>query len=237
MDSENQMEAGIQPEAQFNVFSDKLIRLKFIRKVYGIVCIQLMVTLGFVLAFNLSPELGYLAAEPGLGIVAVIVSLASLITLACCGAARSFPCNIICLGIFTLSESISVAFITVSSSSEVLIYAIIVTTIVVVSLTLFAFQTKIDFTVCNGILFIFLIILLVFGILAVFIRNKIFHLLYACGGALIFSLYLIIDTQMIVGGNRKHQFSPEDYVLAAITLYLDIINLFIFILRILNSNN
>lgn len=43
------------------------------------------------------------------------------------------------------------------------------------------------------------------------------------------------DTQLIMGGNHKFQLSPEEYILGAITLFLDIINIFLYILRILGA--
>ena len=39
------------------------------------------------------------------------------------------------------------------------------------------------------------------------------------------------DTQLVVGG-KKRQLNTSDYVLGAITLYLDIINLFFYLLRL-----
>lgn len=50
------------------------------------------------------------------------------------------------------------------------------------------------------------------------------------GGALLFSLFIVFDTSMIM-----HKVSPEEYVMACINLYLDIINLFLHILRILSE--
>lgn len=47
--------------------------------------------------------------------------------------------------------------------------------------------------------------------------------------------YLVIDTQMIVGGSHKLQVSQEEYVFAALTIYLDIINIFLYILQILQN--
>ena len=51
-------------------------------------------------------------------------------------------------------------------------------------------------------------------------------------GALIFSLYIVYDTQMMMGGKHKYSLSPEEYIFAALNLYLDIINLFRYILCI-----
>jgi FtsH-binding integral membrane protein len=63
-----------------------------------------------------------------------------------------------------------------------------------------------------------------------FFRSPIMELGMALGGALVFSLYLVYDTQQIM---RKT--SPEEYIDAAIQIYLDIINLFIYILRLLEA--
>ena len=56
------------------------------------------------------------------------------------------------------------------------------------------------------------------------------HLALSVGGAAIFSLYIVYDVHMI-----SKRLSPDEYVLGAITLYLDIINLFIRLLRLLGS--
>jgi FtsH-binding integral membrane protein len=66
---------------------------------------------------------------------------------------------------------------------------------------------------------------------------KIANLLFCCLGAFLFSFYLLCDTQMIIGGkHRRFQFQEDDYILGALVLYLDIINLFLEILRLLGDN-
>jgi FtsH-binding integral membrane protein len=39
----------------------------------------------------------------------------------------------------------------------------------------------------------------------------------------------------MMGGGKKYALSPEEYVFAALNLYLDIINLFMFILQIVSA--
>ena len=65
--------------------------------------------------------------------------------------------------------------------------------------------------------------------------SKIMSLVYACIGAVLFTVFLAIDTQMIVGGKR-HEVSPEEHILGAILLYLDIIYIFLFILQIVGRS-
>ena len=79
-----------------------------------------------------------------------------------------------------------------------------------------------------------LIVLILFGIITIFWRNPIVQLIYACLGALVFSIYLIYDTQLVIG-KGQFSYSLDDAYLAAIQLYLDIINLFLFILQILGG--
>lgn len=101
---------------------------------------------------------------------------------------------------------------------------------------MFAFQTKVDFTAMGGILFVAVIILMVFGIVCMFFPGKTMILVYASLGALIFSIYIVYDTQMMLGGDHKYSISPEEYVFAALNLYMDIVNLFIYILTIIGAS-
>lgn len=48
-------------------------------------------------------------------------------------------------------------------------------------------QTKYDFTSCHGVLFVCLMVLIVLGILCIFIRDRILHIMYAGLGALLFT--------------------------------------------------
>jgi len=44
--------------------------------------------------------------------------------------------------------------------------------------------------------------------------------------------YLVVDTQLMLGGHHRYALSPEEYIFAALNLYLDIVNMFLFILSI-----
>ncbi len=63
-----------------------------------------------------------------------------------------------------------------------------------------------------------------------FLMNETMEFLLAIGGAILFSLFIIFDLQELM-----HRTSPEEYIMATINLYLDIINLFLHILRILQA--
>jgi FtsH-binding integral membrane protein len=62
------------------------------------------------------------------------------------------------------------------------------------------------------------------------------RLIYCGIGVIVFGMYLVFDTQYIVGGqNRKYSINKDDYIMGAMILYIDIINLFIFILDLLKG--
>lgn len=66
--------------------------------------------------------------------------------------------------------------------------------------------------------------------------------IYNVLGVLLYSLFLIIDTMMICSkgkGMSNRAISMDDYVIGALMLYLDIVMLFLYILRLFggNSNN
>ncbi len=65
---------------------------------------------------------------------------------------------------------------------------------------------------------------------AFFPHGKTAELGFGVVGALIFSGYILVDTQLIM----RH-YHVEEEIAAAISLYLDVINLFLSLLRILNS--
>lgn len=69
-----------------------------------------------------------------------------------------------------------------------------------------------------------------------FIRSELVTVLISIAIASIYSIYLLIDTQLILGGG-KAELTMDNYVLGAVLLYIDIIQLFIRILRILGKRN
>lgn len=217
-------------------FTEKSIRRAFIRKVYAILMCQLLVTMGFISLFVFHEGTKMWARRNGwLFWVAFAIVFVCLIVMACCeNVRRQAPMNFIFLGIFTIAESFLLGITSSVYAADAVMMAVGITAAVCLALTLFAFQTKWDFTVMGGALLCAVVILFIFGIVAIFLPgNRIVTLVYASLGALIFSLYLVYDTQLMMGGKHKYSISPEEYIFAALNLYLDIINIFLYILTII----
>ena len=85
-------------------------------------------------------------------------------------------------------------------------------------------------------LMVICLVLFVFGIVCIFWRDPIVQLIYSCLSALLFSVYLVFDTQLVLG-KGQYSYTLDDAYLAAIQLYIDIMELFLHILRILSYFN
>jgi len=209
------------------------VRHGFIRKVYGILSAQLLCTLVFIAAVcSSAANKSWIQHQQGLLWTCVALSLVFVLTLACVPAARdSYPANMFLLGAFTLVESYILAFISSTYSADSVLQAVFITTLVVVGLTLYTFQTKYDWSGMGTGLFVFLMIFCLFGLMRMFFpHSALVDTVYATIGALLFSVYLIYDTYLII-----HKLSPDQYIMAALNIYLDIINLFLYILEIIGK--
>jgi len=217
-------------------FSNKSVRLGFIKKVYLILSTQLLITFLVVLASFLSdPFRDFLTRTSWLLIVAAVLTFVIIIVLGCFpSVSRNVPINYILLFVFTLGEAYIVAYVCSRSDPATVLLAAGLTLGITIALTLYATFTKSDFTFLGGFLFVCLIALLIGGIAAYFFRNKWLNLVLAVFGAIIFGIYIIFDTQLIIG-NKGLKFKIDDYVFAAINLYMDIIMLFLYILRIVGG--
>lgn len=226
-------------EAQF-AWDDKVIRQTFIRKVYAILLTQLLVTVGIVCLFTFcDPVRFYIQTHPGLYSASYLMFFATYIALSCCGdLRRQFPWNIILLVLFTLSLSFMMGFMSSFYNTKSVLLCLGITAMVCLCVTVFSFQSRIDVTSCQGVLFSLCMVLLLcaitISIVVPFGYVPWLHATYAVLGAILFTLFLAFDTQMLLG-NKRYAISPEEYIFATLSIYLDIIYLFSFLLAIVGG--
>ena len=217
------------------------IRLNFIRKVYGILSIQLFITFMMCILTFINPIKNFIISNQILLNFSFLIQFGLIIVIlvnACCGnnLFRKSPINYIILFTYTFSLSYMVSFICAFLSQKIVLLAITLTMIITFILTVYALKTKRDFTVAKCFLWVSVGLLFEL-ILCLFFTNLGF--LYSFDlifGIFVYSVYLIYDTQMIYSkvGNG---YEIDDYILAALNVYIDIIQLFIRILQILAKLN
>jgi FtsH-binding integral membrane protein len=208
------------------------VRMLFIRRVYGRLFFQLVITFSIIAFFLLHrPSRLFIQENWWLMLVGWIVGIAFLITLMC--FKDKSPHNMIILTLFTICFSVSIAFTCVYFGANIVFQAALTTLVVFACLTLFTFQKKIDFSfLAVGIMTVFFSLIMFLIILLIFPYASYFQLVYGFIGAVLFSLFIVYDTQVIM-----EAYGPGDETIASVTLYLDLMNLFLYILYILGASN
>ena len=216
----------------------KKIREGFTAKVFGIVAYQMVILfLVVLLGFMNSTFKEWLLTSVLFYALAIIISFTCLfIPIFKPNLLKAVPANYILLTIFTLSYSWIIAAFTLRFTATSVLTALFLTIVMVSCITIYAFKTKTDFTVFGGVLFTALILLIVCGIILIFVRIRILYLIYIYGGLILFCLYLLYDVQLLIG-KGENKFDDDDYILAAINIYIDIIAIFIRILAIIGTKN
>jgi len=218
------LEAGLAGDFAYNnnvAGASKHVRLGFMKKVYGLLAVQLSITtlIGAVMLFT--PGVKELVqGNSWVLFPAFILSIGLLIALQV--KRKETPTNLILLAAFTVVEAYTVGMTQLSAlphhsclflrikknespaagvlvtffDQAVVVQAFFLTAAVVVGLTAFTFQTKRDFSSMHAALFTGLIVLILGGFLQIFIGSELIDTALAVGGALLFSLFIIFDTQV-----------------------------------------
>lgn len=210
-------------------------RLGFLKKVYGILSFQLALTVVACILIASSESLALFFLNPIILILSFVVQLSVLIPLLCSKKlARTVPTNYILLGIFTFAQAIFIGAVCSFYDPTTVLMAAIMTLGVVLTLTVYTLTSKIEFKSLFAILLICLIGMLFTGIFSwVFGLGSSYRTLYCGFGVIVYGIYLIFDTKLLADG--KYGISHEDYIFGALILYIDILQIFVFILRIIGK--
>ncbi|NWR13671.1 LFG4 protein, partial [Emberiza fucata] len=206
------------------------IRMAFLRKVYSILSVQVLLTTVTSAVFLYSTGVqAFVHERPVLLLISGFGSLAVIVALILYRHQHPITQQIHCV---ELIDRLLFLFIVSFYDVSIVLQAFILTTAVFLGLTAYTLQSKRDFSKFGAGLFACLWILIISGFLRLFFYSETIELVFAAAGALLFCGFIIYDTHLLM-----HKLSPEEYILAAINLYLDIINLFLHLLRFLEAFN
>ena len=227
-------------EEEIDNFTSATIRQGFIKKTYGILLSQLIITTFFI-ALTFFDSVKQLIrfnyqTNPIMGILFFVVIIATtviFIMFACCReTARKVPTNYILLFTYTFCMCFYLLILCSEYSTKAVFTALVLTVAATLGLTIYSFTTTHDFTFCSGILFAFITVLIFSFPFFLWFGSYTF---YCILGVMCYSLYLIYDTQLILG-KFGIEYNIDDYCFAALNLYIDIIYLFIKILYLIGNS-
>lgn len=207
------------------------IKNNFIKKVYTILSIQLIATVGIasIFTFNIYTRM-WILSNPYIVPLNLLLSVFILCPLF--AYKKNYPINLALLSAFTLSESILVSYICAqyyeNGMGTLILYSIATTSFVFLSMTAYTCCTRQDFKFLEVGLSIGTIFLLGSGLVFLFIPTVGIEIFITAGGCILFCGYILYDTSEIM-----NYMEPDDAIVASVQLYLDIINLFLYILQCL----
>ncbi|CAK6973117.1 protein lifeguard 1 [Scomber scombrus] len=223
--------ADTSPLVASSSFDDKSVRMGFVRKVFSILTLQLLFTFSVVCVFTFSTVVKK-AVQENLWVYlsSFIVFAVVAIALSCCKSfSRRHPWNIVALVVVTLSLSYMVGTIASFHNTTAVVITMGVTIAISFAIIAFSAQTRYDFTICYGVLLVLAVDVIMFGFFCTFYYSYIADVAYGCLGALLYSLFLMIDCQLMMG-MMSYRLNPEEYINAALMIYLDIVLIFLYLL-------
>ncbi|CAK9136181.1 unnamed protein product [Ilex paraguariensis] len=231
----NDLESASQPLYPTMMESPEL-RWAFIRKIYSIVALQLVLTIavGAMVVYVTPITIFFVTTTAGLVLYIVLIVTPIIVLIPLYYYYQRHPVNFLLLGIFTVTLAFAVGLTCAFTSGTVILEAAILTAVVVISLTLYTFwaaRKGYDFNFLGPFLFGAVISLMIFSLIQIFFpMGKISTMIYGCLAAIIFSGYIVYDTDNLI-----KRYSYDEYIWASVSLYLDIINLFLSLLTIFRA--
>jgi FtsH-binding integral membrane protein len=174
------------------------------------------------------PVLNWAARHPIITMLGMFVPL-----IAAMKFRNVFPTNIGLVFLFTFVEGIFISpFIYLLGQTQpgVVGQAALLTGTTFGVLTLYAFLSRKDFSAWGGFFMIGLWVLIATSLLNLFFQNTTASLWIAGATVFVFGGLLIFDTWRL-----RNVFGPDDYVQAAVSIYLDLLNMFLAILTLLGG--
>ncbi|CAH2079141.1 unnamed protein product [Thlaspi arvense] len=214
------------------------LRWAFIRKVYTILSLQVILTVGVSSVVFFVREIPDFITTTyyGLGVFFVSLLLPLLMLWPLIAFQKKHPINLIILTLFTLSISFAVGLCCSFSKGRIVLEAAILTATMVLGLTVYTFwavKRGHDFSFLAPFLFGALLIILVFSLIQIFHPlGKLSSMIFSGIAAILFCGYIVYDTNRLI-----KKLEQDEYISAAISLYLDIVNLFLNLLGIATVNS
>lgn len=204
-------------------------RATLVRRTYGLVLVSVLFTIaGTALGLSQPTLLGFAIQHP---FIMLLITFAPL--LMATRVRTQFPANVGFVLLFTLVEGVAIApFIAFygRQNPDLIWQAGTLTLTTFGVLTAYAWLSKRDFSAWGSFFVVGLWVLIGTSLLNLFFQSSLASLWIAGATVLVFSGLLIFDTWRL-----RNVYGPDDYVMAAVQIYLDLINMFLAIVQLLGG--
>lgn len=222
-----------------------------IARVYAILAGQLGVTALSVFLFGTVPSLSNFFKNSGaiVPVLSLILSTFAWMFMAVNDKARrASPIKYQLLALFTLGEALCVGFLSSFYTFSSVVSALLATTTAASGVSLYSILRRNSTQDLSqwgstlsslGLIFVFYGFIQLLQVMHVLPAGFLPYndALYGMAGAGLFAFYMAYHTRTIVSGKyTKHQMNKDDHVFGAMTLYNDIVNMFIYILKVIGED-
>lgn len=213
---------------------------RFMHRVYAWMSFALAVTAGIsYYTFESKTLFTYLMTHPWSMIALIIAQLALVMGLAFWIMRMSLTTAIAAFVIYAASVGLTMASIFFVYTKTSIYATFLVTAGMFLVMALYGYFTKKDLSSMGSFLMMALVGLILGGIVNMFMRSQTFDYVMSAIGVVVFTLLTAYDTQKIKQMAQQLLVDSETRgkvaILGALTLYLDFINLFLFLLRFMGQ--
>lgn len=233
------------------------LRTDFIKKVYALMSVMTLITFGLASPFVFHPTATlawfkdhlWVLVLCGVLFLAQYIFHVAMMMEQCCGGSqlvkqyltmfRTVPWNYAYCFSYSAIMGVLVGFVCLAYKAQSVCFVFVICAVIFVALTVYAVYTKSDFTGMGAYVLVALVGLMMMSIIGMFFPSPLMHRIIGGIGAIIFGFIIVYDTQLIFGhassSEPQFEYTIDMYAFAAFQLYLDFIQFFLYMLRLLGE--
>lgn len=213
---------------------------KFISKVYAWMCLALVVTgLTSYWVINTVEVLEYIAMNRYSLLMLAGLEMATVWYIGSVINRISANTAMLLFIFFAVLNGVSMSILFLLFTSESIMSTFIITGGTFAIMSAYGYYTKKDLTSWGNLLFMAVIGLMICGLVNMFFQNSFIHFVMCCVGVLVFTCLVAYDTQkikrMFFIMNQNEETRNKVAIFGALSLYIDFINLFSYLLNLLGD--
>lgn len=218
------------------------IQQRFVQRVFNWMFVGLLMTA--VIAFYLESNdrvISYFSAHPGIVLILFLVEIGLVITLSARVHKMSATAATLLFFLYAALNGVTFSLILSVYTTASIVSTFGITAGMFGVMAIIGYVTRIDLSKIGSILFMLLIGLIIATLVNVFLHSSGLSLILAYIGVVVFCGFTAYDIQKIKRMGMSNEFHGDmetnAAIIGALALYLDFINLFLYLLRIFGSRD